>query len=115
MEAAENKDKEEPTAPDEKPAKAVGDVAPTTTGLKGTRSLRKLRDRVERAANELIRLREENAALQERIEALESTPASNGKDAGLLLLDTDPEALKRKVEGFIQSIDNYLDKKEPSE
>ncbi|MFK7845853.1 MAG: hypothetical protein AB8G77_11160 [Rhodothermales bacterium] len=118
MEAAENKDKE-PTTPEDKPAKAAGgavvDATPSSTGLKGTRSLRKLRDRVERAANELIRLREENAALQDRIEELESTPASNGKDAGLLMLETDPEALKRKVEGFIQSIDNYLDKKEPSQ
>ena len=114
MEAAENKDTE-PTTPDNKPTKAAGEAAPSSTGLKGTRSLRKLRDRVERAANELIRLREENAALQERIEELESTPAKNGKDAGLLMLDTDPEALKRKVEGFIQSIDNYLEKKEPTE
>ncbi len=114
MEAAENKDAEK-TGSDENMAKAAEGTTPKTTGLKGTRSLRKLRDRVERAANELIRLREENTALQQRIDELESAPVSQGDSAGLLLLDSDPEALKRKVEGFIQSIDNYLDKKEPSE
>ncbi len=117
MEAADNKENE---APDAEEASAEQKPKPTEstggTGLKGTRALRKLRDHVERAANELIRLREENDALQERIATLESTPASRGgDDAGLLLLDTDPETLKRKVEGFIQSIDNYLDNKDPLE
>ena len=114
MEAAENKDPE-PSESEEKTAKATGETTPRTVGLKGTRSLRKLRDRVERAAHELIRLRDENSALQKRIEELEARPASSGDQAGVLLLDTDPETLKRKVEGFIQSIDDYLDQKEPSE
>lgn len=129
MEAADNKDNEAPDTPAEEtpasdaPEPAEGTTEPGApvaatggTGLKGTRALRKLRDHVERAANELVRLREENEALQQRIETLESTPASRGGDeAGLLLLDTDPATLKRKVEGFIQSIDNYLDNKDPLE
>ncbi|MEM8486626.1 MAG: hypothetical protein AAF564_13825 [Bacteroidota bacterium] len=126
MEAAENKENEEAPDAEEAAVEAAAETpaeskpqpaaSPGGTGLKGTRALRKLRDHVERAANELVRLREENDALQERIATLESTPASHGGDeAGLLLLDTDPEALKRKVEGFIQSIDNYLDNKDPLE
>lgn len=129
MEAADNNNNETPDTPAEEtpasetPAPAEATTEPSAsavttggTGLKGTRALRKLRDHVERAANELVRLREENEALQQRIETLESTPASNGGDeAGLLLLDTDPATLKRKVEGFIQSIDNYLDNKDPLE
>ena len=113
MEADENKDPES-TASEDNKANAAGGATPRTLGLKGTRALRKLRDRVERAALELIRLREENASLQDRIDALEATPVNREDSAGLLLLDTDPEALKRKVEGFIQSIDDYLEKKEPS-
>ena len=112
METADNKDSE-PTGSEENMAKASEEPKPRTSGLKGTRALRKLRDRVERAALELIRLREENASLQQRIEEMEATPVSRD-NAGLLLLDTDPKALKRKVEGFIQSIDDYLEKKEPS-
>ena len=122
MEAAEHENKEpvesgeqEETSEDNAAEKSAEDAAPRAGGLKGTRSLRKLRDRVELAAHELIRLREENAALQLRIEELEAMPASVGGDAGMLLFDTDPETLKRKVEGFIQSIDNYLENKEPSE
>ena len=106
-------EKDEQGAPDLKTdANTGGEGASKPTGLKGTRSLRKLRDRVERAANELIRLRSENQLLQERIEELEAMPATND-DAGGLVLDGNPEALKRKVEGFIQAIDDYLEEKEP--
>ncbi len=121
MEAADNKKNEAPDTPAEESAAPAEETPAQSeqssgTGLKGTRALRKLRDHVERAANELVRLREENDALQARIEVLESTPASaNGDKAGLLLMDTDPETLKRKVEGFIQSIDNYLDNKDPQD
>ena len=111
MEAAD-KHKDEPAAPGDEQKKP--EPATKNVGLKGTRALRKLRDRVELAANELMRLREENTALQQRIEELESMPAGDGGE-GLLFLDTDPETLKRKVEGFIQSIDNYLENKEPAE
>ncbi len=115
METADNKDPE--SAGEKKPPASKGkdESLVKATGLKGTRSLRRLRDRVERAASELIRLREENATLQERIEELEGSGAAKADGgAGKLVLDTDPEALKRKVEGFIQSIDNYLDNKEIS-
>jgi hypothetical protein len=82
-------------------------------GLKGTRSLRRLRDRVERVAHELRMLREENATLQELIAELESMPADAGV-GGVRLLESDPDALKRKVVGFIEAIDRYLDEKEPT-
>ncbi len=114
METPENQD---PESEDLKaaPAQRPEESSPKATGLKGTRSLRRLRDRVERAANELIRLREENTALQSRIDELEGASDKGDSTAGKLVLDTDPAALKRKVEGFIQSIDNYLDNKELSD
>lgn len=100
-------------ASDEAPNK-VEEPAAKPTSLKGGRSLRKLRDRVEQVAQELIRLREENTSLQQRISELEAMPAGNGEESGALMFDSDPETLKRKVEGFIQSIDNYLENNEPA-
>ena len=62
------------------------------------------------AADELRRLREENAALAARLAELESSARMEGRDdETLLLLDEDPEALKRKVDGFIEAIDQYLE------
>lgn len=105
-----------PTAdasPNNEPPPAEVSNADSSGGLKGTRSLRRLRDRIERAAHELQVLREENAALNERILELEAMPPDTG-ESGIRFLETDPDALKRKVEGFIEVIDQYLDEKEHS-
>ena len=91
---------------------ATSDTTPSGTErglarLRNPRSLERLRDRVQEAADELERLREENAALRERIEALETRPPVD-PDATMLTFDEDPEALRRKVESFIDAIDAYL-------
>ena len=75
--------------------------------LKGSRSLERLRERVERAAQELVRLRQENAALAARLHALESE-AALPQEGTLLGLPEDPETLRRRVTGFIEAIDQYL-------
>ena len=77
--------------------------------LKSLASLERLRDRVEVAAHELKRLREENESLARRIRELESKPSGESK-AGLLSSDQDPELLKRKIAGFIEAIDRYLER-----
>lgn len=77
--------------------------------LKSMSSLERLRDRVENAAHELKRLREENHALSERIRELESRPAVNAQGT-FLSLDHDPEQLRRKISGFIEAIDRYLER-----
>lgn len=100
-------------SPNNEAAPADASNADASGGLKGTRSLRRLRDRIERAAHELQVLREENAALNERIQELEAMPSDSG-EGGVRFLETDPDALKRKVEGFIDVIDQYLDQKEPN-
>lgn len=76
--------------------------------LRSSGSLERLRDRVDNAAHELKRLREENQALSERIKELESRPhvAPQGT---FLSLDHDPEMLRRKISGFIEAIDRYLE------
>ena len=77
--------------------------------LKSTQSLERLRDRVKQAAQELDRLRQENTALAQRLQHLETRPDVD-LDGTVLAFDTDPEALREKVEGFIKTIDTYLAK-----
>ena len=69
------------------------------------RALRRLRERVEAAVNELERLRAENLALATRVATLEggedgapalALPASNGED------------MRAKLDGFIAAIDQAL-------
>lgn len=88
-----------PGASPERPG--ADDDAPALQGLE---ALQRLRDRVERAAHELRRLREENATLAARLRELEARP-----DRGPALLDKDPEVLRRKITGFIEAIDHYLE------
>ena len=77
--------------------------------LKSIGSLERLRDRVENAAHELKRLREENQALSERVRELESRPAVDAQGT-FLSLEHDPELLRRKISGFIEAIDRYLER-----
>jgi predicted transcriptional regulator len=70
--------------------------------------LERLRDRVEVAARELTRLREENEALRTRIEQMSGTADLELADS-ITALDEDPEVVRRKVRGFIELIDRYLE------
>ena len=83
--------------------------------LRSTKSLERLRDRVRLAAEEIIRLRDENAALAERLAELE-TEASIQQEGHAIRMDEDPEVLRRKVSEFIEAIDNYLnhEQKDPA-
>lgn len=76
--------------------------------LKAIGSLERLRDRVETAAHELKRLREENQALSERVKELESRPEVESQGT-FLSLEHDPELLRLKINGFIEAIDRYLE------
>lgn len=67
------------------------------------RALAALRDRVETAAREIERLRTENAALAQRLVELENQP-----EATRLPVGDDPEALKVRIQGFIDTIDDLL-------
>lgn len=75
---------------------------------KSQESLLRLREQVEAAAEELTRLRRENAALRERLEELESHLPGSPSEGTMLMVDEDPESAKRKVKHFIDSIDRYL-------
>jgi hypothetical protein len=80
--------------------------------LKGLQSLERLRDRVEQAAREISRLREENTMLARRLSEMEARPAVD-PEGSPLSFDEDPEVLRRKITGFIEAIDRYLEGEQP--
>ena len=105
MEAAEHMEPDAAGETSESPRVSDG-----TSGIKGTRAIRRLRERVERVALELQSLREENATLQERIVELEASSGGERAEGNVAsMFESDPDALKKKVEGFIQAIDQYLE------
>jgi broad specificity phosphatase PhoE len=75
-------------------------------GRSDGRSLDHLRDRVEAAAREIERLRSENAALAQRV--LELQDARDGKPSFSFGEGEDTGALKARVQGFIDAIDDLL-------
>ena len=85
---------------------------PSEGPLRGLTALERLRTRVERAVAEIERLREENAALAERIGHLEEAVSG---ESPVLPIDGDPESLRDKVQGFIDAIDRALVTGEPPE
>jgi hypothetical protein len=72
-------------------------------------SLERLRDRIEVAAHELKRLREENDGLRQRIGELEARPDAGSKGT-LPSIEHDPEVLRKKIGGFIEAIDRFLER-----
>lgn len=70
------------------------------------RSLLHLRDRVEAAVQEIERLRTENAALAQRV--LELQDADRPAPSFAFGEGEDPEALRERVQGFIDTIDGLL-------
>ena len=71
------------------------------------RSLSHLRDRVEAAAREIERLRSENAALAKRL--LELQDAQAGAPSFAFGEGEDADALKSRVQGFIDLVDGLLE------
>ncbi len=76
--------------------------------LKGTRSLERLRDRIDLAVKELARLREENAALQKQLDSFQSHGIES-MDGTPVVFTESPSALRTKVENFIEAIDRYIE------
>lgn len=75
--------------------------------LRGAKSLRRLRDRVEAAVKEIKRLRQQNRKLAEQIAELEA--ASNIKPTkAVLTFDENERELLDRINKFIRTIDNYL-------
>ncbi len=94
-------------------ADASDTQAQPAASLRDTESLQRLRDRVEQAVAEIARLRDENTALAARLREIDSRPASDAHRIALAPGE-EPEALRRKITGFIEAIDRYLER-EPEE
>lgn len=75
--------------------------------LRKVESLERLRERVEAAADEIVRLRSENARMASDIDELRSTLVET-RDKPAITFDDDPEELRARVRGFIDAIDEYL-------
>ncbi len=89
------------------------DPAPKRTASadadRSLQALERLRGRVEAAVKEIERLRAENATLTERVRELAALDAAGADpDALHLSLDTDPDVLRTKVQGFIETLDRML-------
>lgn len=82
-------------------------AAPERDASPSPPALERLRAQVSRAADEIERLRDENRRLRQRVQALERRPAVD-EDQAFITLDH-PEDLRRQIEGFIDTIDAYLD------
>ena len=72
------------------------------------RALGHLRDRVEAAAREVERLRAENAALAQRVLELQDARDHRGPSFTFGGEGEDVEALRTRVQGFIDTIDGLL-------
>lgn len=86
-----------------------GSSAPSDGGERGLQALERLRERVEAAAAEIERLRAENAALAARVQELAALDAVGGHpDAIALSFDEAPEAMRAKIQHFIDALDRML-------
>ena len=72
------------------------------------RALSHLRDRVEAAAREVERLRSENAALAQRVLELQDARDDRAPSFSFGGEGEDVEALRTRVQGFIDTIDGLL-------
>ena len=91
---------ETPALPEDEPVRA-------DPGRPEWRSLSHLRDRVESAAREIERLRSENAALAKRL--IELQDARQAAPSFAFGEGEDSDALRARVQGFIDLVDGILD------
>jgi predicted nuclease with TOPRIM domain len=96
-----------PDSPD-----APGDDAPER---ETSPALDELREAVRRATSQIEHLRErahrledENQHLKERVAELEADPAA-GRDDTALLVGDDPDALRERIDHFIEALDAELE------
>lgn len=78
---------------------------------RGVDPLERLRDRVERAATEIERLRRENAELARRVQTLSQEELFASAEVGndlALSLDEDPDVLREKIASFIEALDRVI-------
>jgi hypothetical protein len=78
------------------------------THLKGTRSLERLRNRIDLAVKELHRLREENTALRRELDAVHKGSRDDG-DGTQVVFTESPDELRRKLEDYIGLVNELIE------
>ncbi|MCY4171046.1 MAG: hypothetical protein OXE59_00290 [Bacteroidetes bacterium] len=81
--------------------------ASSSTVVRGTTLLRRLRDRIQVLVKELDRLRDENKALINRINELESAQKVRLSGSSVKF-EENKEQLLVRINAFIKTIDDYL-------
>lgn len=76
--------------------------------MKGTRSLESLRIRIELAAKELYRLREENLQLHRELEAMRNRGNSSAEGTSIVFSES-AASLQSKLESYIRVVDRYIE------
>jgi len=76
--------------------------------------LRRLHRRVQQATETIEQLRAENEQLRTQVQKLKDRPVLPD-DKTVLALDDDPEALRSRIDDFIDAIDAYLEATAPEE
>ncbi|NQV71560.1 hypothetical protein HQ496_00455 [bacterium] len=82
--------------------------------LKGTRSLESLRIRIELAAKELYRLREENHQLHRELEAMRVRGNSSTEGTSIVFGES-AASLQSKLESYIRVVDRYIEQEQTAE
>ena len=76
--------------------------------MKGTRSLERLRNRIDLAVKELHRLREENTALRRELDAVQKGSLSD-TDGTQVVFTESPDQLRKKLEDYIGLINDLIE------
>lgn len=92
--------------PDDTPTKKSTTKA--SSHMDGTRSLERLRDRVDLAVKELRRLREENGALRKELAAARKTKTAP-EDGSTIHFNESPGELRKQVQVLIDVLDDHIE------
>jgi len=85
-------------------------LTPASINMKGTRSLARLRNRVDLTIKELERLRNENNKLRRDLERAANQPSINVEGTPVVFSESGQE-LKSRIEACIRAIDAHIDGK----
>ena len=85
--------------------------SPASKNMKGTRSLARLRDRVDLTVRELERLRNENKKLRRDLERAASQPSVEIEGTPVIFSESGPE-LRSQIKACIEAIDACIGQKE---
>ena len=91
----------------QKSSQARNALSSASVTMKGTRSIARLRDRVNLAVKELSRLRTENKKLKKELERVGSQSRTQTEGASIVFPETAGE-LRERIESCIRAVDEHM-------